>query len=182
MPQKQGVSSSVNRNRGSISPLSSLTLGNRTSPLSTRQITSRPRKPKIYNGGDWSKTAAELYDYAARMATFDIDGVREYAGSNVTANHFKTTLFKQADGYYQVSYGSCPSTAGFNIVPLNIPDEEGAVVTADFRGLKVGSDLPEGDAGNFINGDLQTIQLFLQGCLFLCNGGQRGLLGKIDTA
>ena len=113
---------------------------------------------KIYNGGDWSKTAAELYDYAARMATFDIDGVREYAGSNVTANHFKTTLFKQADGYYQVSYGSCPSTAGFNIVPLNLPDEEGAVVTADFKGLQVGSALPEGDAGNFINGDLQTIQ------------------------
>ena len=113
---------------------------------------------KLYNGGDWSKTADELYDYAARMATFDIDGVREYAGSNVTANHFKTTLFKQEDGYYQVSYGSCPSTAGFNIIPLNIPDEEGAVVTADFRGLQVGSALPEGDAGNFVNGDLQTIQ------------------------
>ncbi len=113
---------------------------------------------KLYNGGDWSKTADELYDYAARMATFDIDGVREYAGSNVTANHFKTTLFKQEDGYYQVSYGSCPSTAGFNIIPLNIPDEEGAVVTADFRGLQVGSALPEGDAGNFVNGDLKTIQ------------------------
>lgn len=113
---------------------------------------------KLYNGGDWSKTADELYDYAARMATFDIDGVREYAGSNVTANHFKTTLFKQEDGYYQVSYGSCPSTAGFNIIPLNLPDEEGAVVTADFKGLQVGSPLPEGDAGNFVNGDLQTIQ------------------------
>ena len=100
---------------------------------------------KLYNDGDWSKTADELYDYAARMATFDIDGVREYAGSNVTANHFKTTLFKQADGYYQVSYGSCPSTTGFNIVPLNLPDEEGAVVTASFKGLQVGSALPEGD-------------------------------------
>ena len=113
---------------------------------------------KLYNDGDWSKTADELYDYAARMATFDIDGVREYAGSNVTANHFKTTLFKQADGYYQVSYGSCPSTTGFNIVPLNLPDEEGAVVTASFKGLQVGSALPEGDTGNFVNGDLQTIQ------------------------
>lgn len=113
---------------------------------------------KLYNDGDWSKTADELYDYAARMATFDIDGVREYAGSNVTANHFKTTLFKQDDGYYQVSYGSCPSTAGFNIVPLNLPDEEGAVVTASFKGLQAGSALPEGDTGNFVNGDLQTIQ------------------------
>ena len=112
---------------------------------------------KLYNDGNWSKTADELYDYAARMATFDIDGVREYAGSNVTANHFKTTLFKQADGYYQVSYGSCPSTTGFNIIPLNLPDTEGAVVKADFKGLQVGSALPEGDNGNFVNGDLQTI-------------------------
>lgn len=112
---------------------------------------------KLYNEGDWSKTADELYDYAARMATFDIDGVREYAGSNVTANHFKTTLFKQNDGYYQVSYGSCPSTAGFNIIPLNLPETEGATVTADFKGLQVGSALPEGDNGNFVNGDLQTV-------------------------
>lgn len=112
---------------------------------------------KLYNDGNWSKTADELYDYAARMATFDIEGVREYAGSNVTANHFKTTLFKQADGYYQVSYGSCPSTTGFNIIPLNLPDTEGAVVKADFKGLQVGSALPEGDNGNFVNGDLQTI-------------------------
>ena len=112
---------------------------------------------KLYNDGDWSKTADELYDYAARMATFDIKGVREYAGSNVTANHFKTTLFKQNDGYYQVSYGSCPSTTGFNIVPLNLPETEGATVTADFKGLPVGSALPEGDNGNFVNGDLKTI-------------------------
>ena len=112
---------------------------------------------KLYNDGNWSKTADELYDYAARMTTFDIEGVREYAGSNVTANHFKTTLFKQADGYYQVSYGSCPSTTGFNIIPLNLPDTEGAVVKADFKGLQVGSALPEGDSGNFVNGDLQTI-------------------------
>lgn len=111
---------------------------------------------KLYNGGDWNKTAAELYDYAARMATFDIDGVREYAGSNVTANHFKTTLYKQADGYYQVSYGSCPSTAGFNIIPLNLPDEAGATVTADFKGLPVGYALAEGDNGNYVDGDLKT--------------------------
>jgi len=112
---------------------------------------------KLYNDGDWSKTADELYDYAARMATFDIKGVREYAGSNVTANHFKTTLFKQNDGYYQVSYGSCPSTTGFNIVPLNLPETEGATVTADFKGLPAGSALPEGDNGDFVNGDLKTI-------------------------
>lgn len=112
---------------------------------------------KLYNGGDWSKTADELYDYAARMATFDIDGVREYAGSNVTANLFKTTLFKQSDDFYQVSYGSCPSTTGFNIIPLNVPESDGTVVTAEFTGLPVGSVLPAGDTGNYVNGDLQAI-------------------------
>ena len=111
---------------------------------------------KLYNDGDWNKTAAELYDYAARMATFDIAGVREYAGGNVKANVLKTTLYKQRNGYYQVSYGNCPSTAGFNIIPLNLPDTEGAVVTADFKGLPVGSALPEGDSGNYIDGDLKS--------------------------
>jgi hypothetical protein len=56
-----------------------------------------------------------------------------------------------------VSYGSCPSTAGFNIIPLNIPDEAGATVTASFKGLQVGAALPEGDSGNFVNGDLKPI-------------------------
>ena len=110
---------------------------------------------KLYNGDDWSKTAAELYDYAARMATFDIEGVREYAGSNAKANILKTTLYKQNDGYYQVSYGSCPSTTGFNIIALNVP-EEGAVVTADFKGLPAGSALPEGDNGAYLDGDLKS--------------------------
>ena len=111
---------------------------------------------KLYNDGDWNKTAAELYDYAARMATFDIAGVREYAGGNAKANVLKTTLYKQSNGYYQVSYGNCPSTAGFNIIPLNLPDTEGAVVTADFKGLPVGSALPEGDSGNYVDGDLKS--------------------------
>ena len=110
---------------------------------------------KLYNNGDWNATAAELYDYAARMATFDIAGVREYAGSNVTANLFKTTLYKQADGYYQVSYGNCPSTAGFNIIALNVP-EAGATVVADFKGLAVGSSLAEGDSGDYVDGDLKS--------------------------
>jgi len=112
---------------------------------------------KLYNDGDWSKTADELYDYAARMATFDIDGVREYAGGNAKGGVFKTNLLKQNDGYYQVTYGSCPSATGFNIIPLNLPDTEGAVVKADFVGLFAGSQLPEGDNGNYVNGDLQTI-------------------------
>ena len=111
---------------------------------------------KLYNDGDWSKTADELYDYAARMATFDIDGVREYAGNNVNGT-FKTTLFRQEDGFYQVSYGSCPSTTGFNVIPLNLPETAGSTVSAEFVGLRAGSALPEGDTGNYINGDLQTI-------------------------
>lgn len=112
----------------------------------------------LYNDGDWSKTADELYDYAARMATFDIDGVREYAGSNVTAGVFKTTLFKQSDKFYQVSYGSCPSTTGFNIIPLNLPETAGSTVSVEFVGLPAGSALPEGDTGNYVNGDLQSIE------------------------
>ncbi len=110
---------------------------------------------KIYNNDDWNATAAELYDYAARMATFDIDGVREYAGA-YQSGIFKTDLFKVDEGYYQVSYGNCPSTTGFNVIPLNLPDTEGATVVADFKGLPAGSALAEGDSGNYVDGDLKT--------------------------
>ena len=105
----------------------------------------------IYNNGDWNKTYAELYDYAARMATFDIDGVREYA--NNSQGVLSTTLLKGEDGTYQVSYMSCPSTTGFNVIPLNLPEGENTVSVA-FEGLAAGSALPEGDTGNYLDGDL----------------------------
>lgn len=106
---------------------------------------------KVYNGGDWEKTKAELYDYAARMATFDIDGVREYAGG--AQGLLNTTLFKVEDGAYQVSYMSCPATTGFNVIPLNLPEGDNKV-SVTFEGLAVGSALPAGDTGTYLDGDL----------------------------
>lgn len=107
----------------------------------------------LYNGGDWEKTKTDLYDYAARMATFDIDGVREYAGSN--QGLLTTTLFKTEDGGYQVSYMSCPSTTGFNVIPLNLPEGDSKVSVA-FEGLATGSALPADDSGNYLDGDLAS--------------------------
>ena len=105
----------------------------------------------VFNGGDWEKTKKDLYDYAARMATFDIDGVREYA--DASQGILSTTLFKVDDGAYQVSYMSCPSTTGFNVIPLNLPEDDNQV-SVTFEGLVAGSALPEGDEGNYLDGDL----------------------------
>ncbi|MBR2456687.1 MAG: DUF4859 domain-containing protein [Bacteroidaceae bacterium] len=103
----------------------------------------------VFNNGDWTKTYAELYDYAARMATFDIDGVREY--SDGAQGAFSTKLLKTDKGY-QVAYASCPSTTGFNVIPLNLPEGENTV-SVTFEGLAAGSALADGDAGQYMENE-----------------------------
>lgn len=100
-------------------------------------------------GISWKEMQAELYDYAARMATFDIDGVREY--SNNSQGAFSTKLLK-TDAGYQVAYASCPSTTGFNVIPLNLPEGENTV-SVTFEGLAAGSALAEGDAGQYMENE-----------------------------
>ena len=87
---------------------------------------------RLYCNGDWSKTKKELYDYASRMATFDIDGVREYSEGYLGRYH---TTFYTSGEYYQMAYANCPETTGFNVIPLNVPDAGNMVVAADFVGL-----------------------------------------------
>ena len=47
---------------------------------------------RLYNGNDYSKTREVLFDYAVRMATYDIDGVREY--SNGFQNRYTPNFVK----------------------------------------------------------------------------------------
>lgn len=74
---------------------------------------------RLYCNSDWNKTKEELYDYASRMATFDIDGVREYSDGYLGRYH--TTFYTNGD-YYQVAYANCPEATGFNVIPLNLPE------------------------------------------------------------
>lgn len=105
---------------------------------------------RLYNGGDYSATREELYDYAARMATFDIDDVREYAGGY--QNTYNPTFVKNTLGEYQVSYASCPGATGFNVIALDVP-EGGGQVAVNFRGLGYGETLAPKDKSVMVDGD-----------------------------
>ena len=105
---------------------------------------------RLYNGDNYSATREELFDYASRMATYDIDGVREYAGNY--QNLYDPKFVKNDKGEYQITYASCPGATGFNIIPLTIP-EKGGTVKVNFRGLEYGAPLASADKSSIVNGD-----------------------------
>lgn len=105
---------------------------------------------KLYNGGDYSKTREELFDYAMRMATFDID--RLPAIKSQYQGVYSTAMLKNSDGYYQPTLANCPGATGFNIIPLNIP-EGGGKVSVSFKGLESAAPLLPDDPGKYRDGD-----------------------------
>ena len=74
--------------------------------------------------------------------TYDFSAIRQYVGT--AYDGYSTKLIKATDGYYQVTYGNCPSSTGFNVIPLEVP-AAGSVVTVDLKGLTAGSKLANGD-------------------------------------
>lgn len=105
---------------------------------------------RLYSGNQWDAMATELYDYATRMSTFDIDGIRKYSEGYV--GRYSTKLYQVEDKYYQVAYASCPGTTGFNVIALNVP-ESNAYITVDFEGLEPGSALAPDDPGNYMESE-----------------------------
>ena len=103
---------------------------------------------RLYANNSWETMKEELYDYAARMATFDINGIREYSDGYL--GRYSTTLYPTADGYYQVAYADCPETTGFNVIALNVPEGQ-TTVSADFEGLMPGSPLAADDPGEYMD-------------------------------
>lgn len=110
---------------------------------------------RLFNSNDYSVTREELFDYALRMATYDIDGVREYADGY--QDRYRTKFFKdKATGEYQISYANCPGATGFNVIALQVP-ANGGTVSVDFRGLGYGASLSEKDKGGMVDGDGVTV-------------------------
>lgn len=105
---------------------------------------------RLYCGNNWNTMKEELYDYASRMATFDIEGMREY--SDGYTGRYSTNLYPITGGYYQVAYADCPETTGFNVIALNVPSS-GEVVSADFVGLSPGSSLAADDPGQYMESE-----------------------------
>lgn len=109
---------------------------------------------RTYCNNNLETLYGELYDYATRMITYDLDGVRNYKTSS--AGNYTTKLYETDNNYYQVAYASCPGTTGFNIIPLNVMNA-GNTISADFIGLLPGSSLAADDAGNITDGDGKTV-------------------------
>lgn len=86
----------------------------------------------------------ELYDAAARGATFDIDITRQYGTPYI--GKYKYGCVDLGDGTYQVAYKNCPQGAGFNVIPLQVP-AAGTEITMSVTSLAPGSDLAPGDPG-----------------------------------
>lgn len=104
---------------------------------------------KLYCNGDWGQMKRELYDYASRMATFDIEGMKQYSEGYL--NRYHTQLYTNG-AYYQVAYANCPGTTGFNVIPLNVPAGN-TVVEADFVGLAPGTALAPDDPGEYMESE-----------------------------
>jgi hypothetical protein len=89
------------------------------------------------------------YDYAARLATWDLDACQPYRQPYIGDFNYRCVAVNdnQSEGQghtYQVALMSCPQTTGFNLVPLQVPAGGGAI-TAHFTALPSGSALAPGD-------------------------------------
>lgn len=96
---------------------------------------------------------AEMYDAATRFVTWDLDNIRSLGVNYIGKQTYK--FYTLSDGTYQVAYSRCPSSTGYNVIPLNVP-AVGTVVSTLFTALQPGSALAPGDPGECKDGD-QTI-------------------------
>lgn len=73
----------------------------------------------------------DLFDYARRMVTWDVDALRT-RGKNYIGKH--TWAFTRDGEYYKVKSSKCPESTGYNVITLSVP-AAGTTVTADFKGI-----------------------------------------------
>ena len=92
------------------------------------------------------------FDYASRLATWDIEACKPYRNPYIGDFNYRCVLTD--DDEYQVALASCPQGAGFNVIPLEVP-QSGTVVKTNLTGLNPGSALLDNDPGEFLNGDTQ---------------------------
>ena len=109
---------------------------------------------RLYCGSSYEAVKNELFEYAQRCVTYDFEDVRPYVGD--AYDGYATKLLNAGDGFYQVAYAHCPSSTGFNVIPLEVP-EAGTSVTVTLKGMEAGSALANGDAGEQVDGDGKVI-------------------------
>jgi len=102
---------------------------------------------RLYLNNDYATLREELFDYAFKMATYDIDSFRSYS---TDMENFYNVQFYQNGDYLQIAYAKCPGATGFNVIPLTIPSGSNRVVKAAFVGLNPGDKLASSDPGIWV--------------------------------
>ena len=90
------------------------------------------------------------YDYAARLATWDLDACKPYR--NPYIGDFDYRCVSVGDTAYQVALASTPQSSGFNVIPLKVPDA-GSEITTRFTALSTTSKLATGDPAEMLTGE-----------------------------
>ena len=112
---------------------------------------------RLFCEGNTVKFYDELYDYATRMVTYDIDAVRTLATDNAKS-YAATRMYDGGEGWLQIGYASCPGTTGFNIIPLEVTAAGASrTVNVTFEGLTPGSLLAKTDPGKRVDSDGNTV-------------------------
>lgn len=89
---------------------------------------------KRLNGLSQEELSDELYEGFARMATWDIDGIREQARRRIGQHQSHLHRTTANDGTWAVDSAYCPQTYGYNIINMNTA-EAGTLVKASFKGI-----------------------------------------------
>ena len=76
----------------------------------------------------------EFYEGFARMATWDIDGVREVAKHRIGQHQSHLTKVSEEPVVWRVDAAYCPQNYGYNIINLN-PVSAGTTLKAHFKGI-----------------------------------------------
>lgn len=76
----------------------------------------------------------EFYEGFARMATWDIDGVREAAKHRIGQHQSHLTKISEQPSVWRVDAAYCPQNYGYNIINLN-PVSAGTSLKAHFKGI-----------------------------------------------
>jgi hypothetical protein len=74
----------------------------------------------------------EIYEYAAKMVTWDLEALRTLGQNYIGSQKYSSSSLE--DGSYMVSYEKCPGTTGYNVIPLNVPNA-GIEVSTKFTGM-----------------------------------------------
>ena len=62
----------------------------------------------------------EMWEYGARMTTFDMDPIRDYGASRINFRN-QTALTEDAEGFWSPNVSDCIENFGNNAIRLNVP-------------------------------------------------------------